>query len=107
MGRTSAIRVASRPHAKLRIGGGNDFIRLKIFLAKIMVGDAILVKHIGQRHSIFLGKAEVAVMGINQEKGFARLGSQRSKFVNGGMCFAATAGGYNDIEAVVLQIGQV
>ncbi len=42
-------------------------------------------------------------MGINQEKGFARRGSQRSKFVNGGVGFAAAAGGNDDIEAVVLQ----
>ena len=64
-------RVILYPHAKLGVGGDYDFFR-----RKFSPGDAAACRFckegIGQGQGFVLRQTQVAVLGVNQEKGFAR-----------------------------------
>ena len=65
------IRIFSDPHTELRVSGNYDFFRWKF-----APGDAAARRFheegIGQGQGFILRQAQVAVLRVNQEQGFAR-----------------------------------
>ena len=64
--------IMPHPYPKLRIGSCYNFGWVAVRERKCRVFDAVFIEHIGHCKRFFVCQTNIAVVGINEKKGFAR-----------------------------------